>query len=127
MSNPLNGGVRSHAGISSFPFNSVKALSASADQYGLSNLVSALASNDPKRVSECGESLAACLRDAESIIRLGCDFLRLAAENKDAHLLSTHRDADLALYAAAGIVSLCAEAILEVEDAEAIVRGGRHE
>lgn len=127
MSKPLNGGVRSHAGTFPLPFNSVNALSASADQYGLSDLVSALASNDPKRVSKCGDSLASCLRDAESIIRLGSDLLRLSAESNDAHLLSDARDTLSALYTAANIVSLCADALPEIEKAEAIVRGGRHE
>ena len=37
-------------------FNSINALSASADQYGLSDLVSALASNDPKRRSKCSKT-----------------------------------------------------------------------
>lgn len=127
MSKSLNGGVRPHAGISSLPFNSVQALSARANDYSLAEIAGALASNDPKRVSKCGDSLAVCLRDAESIMRLGCDFLRLAAEGKDVYLLSDPNDVVSALYAAAGIVSLCADAIPEFEHAEAIVRGTRHE
>ncbi len=127
MSNPLNGGVRSHAGISSLPFNSVKALSASAIDYSLTEIADALASNDPKRVGKCGDSIAICLQDAESIIRLGCDCLRLAAEGKDVHAYSVPNDVVSALYAAAGIVSLCADALPEFENAEEIVRGTRHE
>lgn len=127
MSKPLNGCVRSHADTSSLPFNSAQALDAHAGEYPLAEVTGALASNDPKRVSKGGDSLGVCLREAESIMRLGCDLLRLSAENKDAHLLSDPSDVVAALTLASSVVSLCADAQPAIDDANLILRGGCHE
>ncbi len=127
MSKPLNGCVRSHADTSSLSFNSVRALEANTYGDALSELASALASNDPKRVSKSGDSLGVCLREAESVMRLGCDLLRLAAENKDAHLLSDRSDVIAALMLASSVVSLCADAQPAIDDANLVLRGERHE
>lgn len=129
MSNPLNGGVRSHASNPlPYPFNSSHALAQCGRDYCLTSLISAIASNDPRLVSACGDEADAVIRDAEAISRVVGNMLMRALDENDAEdVKSIVLDAMSLSYTGASLLQIAALAGPCIEDARLATKGGSHE
>lgn len=123
MSKPLNGDVRPHVNQSSIPFNSIRALSVCGNDNGLTMLLSAMASNDPVQVARCDTAVQELIYAAESIIRV---LVACKLDGEEGLRVTESNVVSLGDTASA-LLTLAANALIAVEEANYVQKGGCYE
>lgn len=132
MSNPLNGGVRSHASNPlPFPPNPARHFEDSRSTY-LGELVAAAASGDVKRLASQGENIDCTLRALGAALNMAADYqlfcVNSLSEEKHMQLpfgeFSAKDGLPVVLSLLAGISEICASAVAANTDAHWVIENG---